>query len=403
MNNIQATWFRGYVQIQVVGYHPELFFDLCVRNNINVWHIKKMDQTHCLGNIYIHDIKNMRKLRKQTRYKISFIEKKGIPFICKRTTANKPFVLGLIASLLLIILLSNMVWKINIEGVRPEIEKQIRTTLDENGIYVGKLKFSIQSVGDMQQLLLDEIPELLWVGVKEQGTTYALEGVEKTQVSEREQPSPHDIIAAKSGVITEMYVSKGRPLVDLNDYVKKGDKLVAADLSQGKEEAEEDTSNKNQVAAQADIYADTWYESKVTIPLEADYQTLSGEMTSKYFINWGKIALPIWGFFQQEFEQSQAEIEKKSIHFFQWKLPINIIRKDTYEQRHVQEKRTLAEAKTAGISQAKKNLLQQLGREAEIKSEKILHETSENGKVKLRLYFTVKENIAKIQDLSQGD
>ncbi|MFB1050777.1 sporulation protein YqfD [Paraliobacillus sp. JSM ZJ581] len=406
MNKIQATWLQGYVQLKIVGYHPELFFDLCVRHHINAWNIKKIDQTTCTGNIYIKDIKKMRRLRKQTRFKVYFIKKNGLPFLFKQTTNNLPLILGLTASFFLVLFLSNMVWSIDVQGVRPELEKQIRITLNENGVYKGKLKFSIRSVTEMQQLLLDEIPELLWIGVKENGTTYALEGVEKTQISEKEDASPRHIVAAKNGVITDMYVSKGRPMVSVNDYVNKGDILVAGTLSEEEVKKEKNKDQKkrhNQIAATAEIYASTWYESNVTIPIEADYHVLTGETANKYYFNVANFSIPIWGFFEEEYTDQQVEIEKRSIHFFQWKLPIHIIKKEVYEREHVQEKRTKEEVKKIGIEQAKKNLQQQLGSDAEIKKEKILHETAESGKVKLRLYFTVRENIAKIQDLSQGD
>ncbi|WP_182200542.1 sporulation protein YqfD [Paraliobacillus salinarum] len=404
MNHIQATWLQGYVQLKIEGYRPELFFDLCARNQVHVWKIKKINETTCTGHMFIKDLKQMKKLRKQTRYKVYFVKKKGLPFLFKQTTSNRPFILGLIASFFFVLLLSNMVWSIDVQGVRPEIEKQIRTTLNENGVYKGKLKFTIRSVTDMQQLLLDEIPELLWVGVKEKGTTYALEGVEKTQVSETEESSPRHIVAKKNGVITDMYVSKGRPIVSVNDYVKKGDILVAGTLKEEQEEESEDKKSKNiYVAAQAEIYANTWYESTVSTPTEADYHVLTGDNKNKYYVTIGNVSFPVWGFFQKDYEDQQIEMEKRPLHFFQWTLPIHIIKMNIHERDHIKEKRTKEEAKQIGIEQAKKNLQLQLGRDSKIIKEKILHETAGNDKVKLRLYFTVKENIAKTQDLSQGD
>lgn len=402
MNKIQATWFRGFVRIKVVGDYPERFFDLCVRNGIVVWRIQKVDQKSCLGNIFLKDAFKIKALKKKTHYKVFFSKKMGLPFIYHRVIGNKRMILGLIASLFLVLILSNMVWRIDIKGVRPELEKQIRTTLNENGVYIGKLKFSIRSVDEMQQLLLDEIPELLWVGVKEKGTTYALEGVTKTQVSKQEMSDAHDIVAAKNGVITKMYVSKGKPMVEINDYVKKGDLLVSGTLK-SIDELEQEDIEKYQVAAEAEIIANTWYESSVNIALDADYQTLTGESNRKYYLNIGKLVIPIWGFFQEEFETEQMEAEKRSIDFFQWSLPIHVIKKDSYEKTSVKVQRTEEEATQVGIQQAKTTLQQQLGHKGEIIDEKILHETTENGKVKLRLYFTVQEDIAKIQDLSQGD
>ncbi|WP_188618802.1 sporulation protein YqfD [Paraliobacillus quinghaiensis] len=403
MKQVQGTWLRGYITIQVIGYHPELFFDLCTRHEIDVWQIKKVDQTTCVGNIFIKDIIKTKQIRKQTRYKLRFVRKTGLPFAWKKVNKRKPLLIGFIVSLFFITLLSNMVWKIEVAGVRPEIEKQIRTTLSENGVYPGMLKFSIDSPSNLQKKILDNIPELLWVGVTEKGTTYSLEGVEKTSVSEQESRGPSNIVAAKDGVIVDMYVAKGKPMASVNDYVKKGDILVAGDLSNTDSEDDDEEKTHNKIAVEAEIYANTWYESTITVPLQANYKVLTGNVNRKYYLNLADLNLPIWGFFQETYKEEQVEVEQKSIHFFQWELPISFVKKSIFESEQITEKRSRKNAREVGIKQAKTQLQQTLGHEAEITNEKILHEASENGKVKLDLYFTVKENIVKIQDLSQGD
>ncbi|WP_117161593.1 sporulation protein YqfD [Paraliobacillus sp. X-1268] len=409
MKQEQGTWIRGYLTIHVIGSRPELFLDLCARNEIYVWDIHKIDKQTCVANIFVKDLLKIKKIRKKTRYKIQFKKRTGLPFTWKKFKKRKALMFGIVLSVLFVFFLSNMVWKIEIDGVRPEVEKQIRTSLRANGVYPGVLKFSVESPSKLQRLVLDNNPELLWVGVKEKGTTYTLEGVEKTTISEQEVKSPSNIVANKSGVIVDMYVSKGKPLVKINDFVEKGEILVAGDLKtadaidEEKGEENEKEEGEYQIAAEAEIYANTWYESTISVPMEVTYQAITGEVNNKYYLGGNNQKVPIWGFFQEEYQSSRIEEEQNSIYFFQWELPIYFYKKEVYELEEVVEKRSEKEAKELGIRQAKIDLQETLGQAAEITNEKILHEASENGKVKLELYFTVKENIAKIQDLSQGD
>ncbi|WP_117169187.1 sporulation protein YqfD [Paraliobacillus sediminis] len=409
MKQEQGTWIRGYLTIYVIGSRPELFLDLCARNEVYVWDIHRIDDQTCVANVFLKDILKIKHIRKKTRYKVQFIKKTGLPFTWKKLKNRKALLFGLILSILFVFFLSNMVWKIEIEGVRPEIEKQIRTSLRSNGVYPGVLKFSVDSPSKLQRLVLDNNPELLWVGVKEKGTTYTLEGVEKTTVSEQEVKSPSNIVANKNGVIVDMYVSKGKPLVKINDFVEKGDILVAGDLTtldavdEEKEGEESDKEGKYRIAAEAEVYANTWYESTITVPMDVTYQSITGEVNNKYYLGGNNKKLPIWGFFQKEYQNSQVEEQQNSIYFFQWELPIYLYKKEVYQVEEVVEKRSVKQARELGIRQAKIDLQETVGQAAEITTEKILHEASENGKVKLELYFTVKENIAKIQDLSQGD
>ncbi|MCZ0704025.1 hypothetical protein J2T56_002261 [Natronobacillus azotifigens] len=404
MKQIQAKWLKGYVRIQVTGYYPELFFDLCVRNGVRVWSIRKINQTTCTGDVFLQDISLIRRLRKKTRYKLSFSKRIGAPFAFRRIGKKKPLLTALICSLILIIYLSNLIWNIEITGVRPEVQKKIQQTLSNEGIYRGRLKFLVDSPDQIQKKLLEEHPELLWVGVQPQGTSYHLEVVEKTQVPQQEVGKASNIIASKDGVIVDMYVEKGRPLVEINDFVRKGQTLVAGKLTAKEdEESEEQKNGSPPVAAKAEIYANTWYESNLSVPLETSYEVLTGEESNKYYLGISSLRIPIWGFFQKKYEDHQIETNKHSLQLFQWELPIYWIKEEIYQLEYVEEKRTVEQARQVGLHQAKEELQQMIGRDAKIIDQKILHESLENGKVNLHLYFTVEENIAKIQGILQGD
>ncbi|MCT2537600.1 sporulation protein YqfD [Aquibacillus koreensis] len=406
MKQTQGVFFTGYVTIKVTGHHPELFFDLCARNGITVWNIRKVDNATCTGNVKLAHIRNIRALRRKTIYKLSFVNKKGLPFLTKMVMFRRPLVIGLILSMLFVFFLSNVVWDVKIKGVPLDIEKKITTQLQSYGIKPGAFKFNIGSPGDIQQKLLDDIPELLWVGVSEKGTTYHLEGVEKTTVEEKEKKGPRNLVATKEGEIVKMFVSKGQPIVKVHDVVHKGDLLVSGELGKSKEEEEDESKEqtaKELVAAEGEIIAKTWYETEVIIPLEANYEVLTGENKKKYYLGFGDFLLPVWGFFDHEFDQVYKESSQKNFHFLKWELPISFVKHNIQEKEFVNVERTNDEAKAEAIKQSTKDLQEKLGHEAEITFEKVLHETIDNGKVKLTLYFTVLEDIAKPQPLSQGD
>ncbi|WP_226036940.1 sporulation protein YqfD [Aquibacillus saliphilus] len=408
MKQTQSIFLTGYVTIKIEGHHPELFFDLCARNGIFTWNIKRTSDTVCQGNVRLNDISHIRAIRRNTVYKVRFLRKKGLPFIFKQFFYRKPLIVSLLMSVLFVFLLSNIVWDVKIKNVHPELEKRIDNQLNQYGIHPGALKFTIGSPGEIQQKLLTDIPELLWVGVTEKGTTYHLEGVEKTVVEEREDAGARNIIAAKEGVIVDMFVSKGQPMVEVNDLVKKGQLLVSGELGRKNVKEEEKKDEKKQqakklVTAEAEVIAKTWYESKVNIPLEVNYDVLTGENKVKHYLRLGKYLLPIWGFKNPDYDQVQIEAEESTFNFLKWEIPISYVKQNVQEKNIVSTKRTKAEAVNDGIKQAEKDLQNILGNNATITFEKVLHERMERGKVKLTLYFTVYENIAKNQPISQGD
>ncbi|MUK87090.1 sporulation protein YqfD [Ornithinibacillus sp. L9] len=408
MKQIQGSYITGYVTVLVEGNMPELFFQDCINNGITVWEIKREAPNACSGNVKLKDIGKIKSLRRGKNYKVSFTRKKGYPFILSRFFRRKEIVIGMALSILLIFFLSNIIWKVEITGVPKDIEEKIDKQLRDYGVHPGAWSFTLDKPGEIQRNLTEDVPELLWVGVHKKGTTFFLEGVEKTIVEEGEVEGPRDLVASKKGVIKNMYVSKGLPKVEINDYVEPGDVLVSGTLNEVEEqgEDEEEINEKEKrilVASEGEIIANTWYETNVTIPLQANYELLTGKHEKKYFIGFGDFHLPIWGFGSPEYEDIHREDTKNSLYFFKWKLPISFIETTLSEKTYNKIERTKEQAIQAGIEQAKQELQLQLGPDAVITSEKVLHESEESGKVKLSLYLTVEEDIAKAQPINQGD
>ncbi len=407
MKQIQGSFFTGYVTIAVKGNQPELFFQLCAQKGISVWDVKKTADNRCQGNVKLNDVNEIKYIRKNTGYKIRFMNKKGFPFHLSRFLQRKELLTAAILSIMLVLFLSNIIWEVKVTGVPKDIEEKITKQLDSYGIHSGAWKFSIDSPKEIQKMLVEDIPELLWVGVDQKGTTYFLEGVEKVIVEEEEAEGPRHLVATKKGVIKNMYVTEGIPQVSVNDYVEPGDILVSGIIN-GEEETGEDEDGENNkeleyVAAEGEITATTWYEAEVTIPLQFNTERITGNHEKKYYIRIGNMQLPVWGFSEPDYNAIHREADERPINFFKWELPVAFVEMTLSELLHEEKERTKEEAVNIGVEQAKNELSLQLGPDAEIISEKVLHETTDSGKVKVNLYINAEEDIAQIQPLNQGD
>lgn len=409
LKHLNSKVVTGYVTILVKGTAPEMFFQKCANAGISVWDVKKRDTDLCEGNIKLSDIKQMKHIRRKTIYKITFTGKNGYPFLIRRFLKKKPLVLGLFFSVLLFFFLSNIIWEVKISGVPKDIEEKIDKQLVSYGIHPGAWLFSLDPPTAIQQKLMKDVPELLWAGVDQKGTTFYLEGVEKVVVEESDPKQPRNLVAAKKGVITNLYVSKGTSHVQVNDYVEPGDLLVSGILKGQVVEDEENESEERQeqakelVAAEAEITANTWYEVSVTVPLEFNYEEITGNQKKKYYLKTGEFQLPIWGFGEPDYKEIHRESNGNNLRFFKWELPIEIVETILSEKTYNKVSRTKEEAIEAGIDQAIIQLQNELGAEATILSEKVLHESIEHGKVNLTLFVSVEENIVRVEPLNQGD
>ncbi|WP_440895880.1 sporulation protein YqfD [Amphibacillus sp. Q70] len=403
MKQTQPIWLKGIVTLKVNGHYPERFFDFCVRHQIPVWSIKKQSDLECLGDIYLKDIKRIRQLRRKTHYKLSFVKKRGFPFFYQKLKGFKQLLVTLLIAILFFLYLTQSIWFIEIEGVSTEMRENIIATLEDYGVKKGQVKFLIDNPLEIQRKLLNDYPDILWVGIVPNGITYQLEVITKKQPPEQDNQRRTHLYAKKDGVISEMFVAKGRPLVGVNDFVRKGQLLVTGELNHIEDKDTEEDDLKESSETEAEIYATTWYESQVTIPLEGMYQTETGQTVNKYHLQIGSFQLPIWGFRSTGFEFEYVESSNHGFSIGDWTPPI-LFKKNTHKEIvPAKIERSEDQAIAIGLQQARQNLLRNLGQTTSIIDEKILHQTTESGKVNLHVYFTVKENIVNTIDMNQGD
>ncbi len=388
-------FFSGSVKVVISGKGTERFINECVRQGIVVWDVKKPG-THALSfSMYLKDIKKIRSIVRKNKCKLRFIGRKGLPFLIHKALYNSGFVIGAISFFIIVTLLSNMVWGIKVEGAKPETEHLIIQELKKLGVEKGKFQFFIEDNESLQRHLEEAINDITWIGVELNGTTYQFEVVEKNQPEAPEQYSPRNLVANKKAIIKRMFVEEGKPVVMENDLVNKGDLLVSGKIGKEGEEV--------YVPARGQIFGETWYKSEVKVEFTTKLNVLTGENKQKHLIEIGNFQVPVWGFSKVEYKEYQTETTKKNIKFFNWELPISYVNKTFRESEEITRTYTKEEA----ISEAKKigrrALEQELASDAEIIDEKVLLQTTNNGKVKLEIKYNVIENIVTTIPLVQGD
>lgn len=395
MKNTWTNSFVGFTRIKVVGKYTELFLNKCIHENISIWDIRRVGDETIVCFLALEDVNRIRPLVKESKVKVFFIEKKGIPFLVKKMISRSGFVVGLVSFIAILFILSNMVWNISIDGASPKIEHQLTQAVNNLGIKRGKFQFLIPSVEEIQLIVTEEIEEATWIGVTLNGTTLHFNVVEKSFPEKQEPISPRHLIAKKKAIVYDIFVEKGQGKVSPNDFVEKGELLISGFI--GKE-------GKMEIApAKGKVFGEIWYKSNVTVPLVSEFSTLTGERKIKHSISMLNLTLPVWGFGKSNFSKYEINESVSSFRFFKWQLPIQYRRETILEKETLIREYTEAEAKQTAITMAREELIKKLDDNAVIKAEKVLHETIENGKVKLMIHYQVIEDIVKIQPIIQGD
>lgn len=395
MKNRWTIFFSGHVKIKIMGKGIERLLNECVRKDILIWDLVRHLDSSVTFYTDLKNVHNIRRVIRKSGCKLSFIGGHGLPFLIKRALFNSGFVIGLFSCFVILFILSNMVWNIEIKGAKPETEHIIRKELKEIGLEKGKFQFMITDVEEIQKHLSTSIHEITWVGVDLIGTTYHFQVVEKNQPEKPEYFSARHLVARKNAFISYMYVEEGQSMVSLNSYVQKGDLLVSGVIGQeGKTEL---------VSARGKIFGETWYRADISVPLNTSFHVLSGNSKTMHYLNVGKWRIKVWGFGKPSYSSYEKSFVNHPFYFLKWKLPFEYSKQIVWESERVNRKYTKIEAIMAGMTNARSDLKRKLDEQATIKGEKILRESLENGKVKLSIHYQVIEEISSVQPIIQGD
>lgn len=399
MKRIQGNQIVGYIGFSVTGKRIENFLQLCTQHYIPIWDVEISHEEKITCKAYLKDSSKINKICEQLKVDLEIHTKRGVfPYISK-AFKQKTIILSLILSIFVLIFLSNVVWKVTFSGVSTNLEQNLQHQLQKHGLFEGGFIYSLDSLDVIQNKVLHDIPELLYLGIEKKGTTYHVSVVEKLIEKDENQLTPQDLIAAKSGMVEKIYIRQGVPLVKVNEHITKGDILVSGKhptlLSDTEEAAEREEIAADGIAADGEVYAQVWYEVNAETPLYTHEERLDGEKTDKYTLGIAQLQLPMLFFNKSVYTEEFIEMESKPIYFIKWKTPLKLIHKKIYNKEVLEGPKNIDKARDTAIQFALNDLLLKTGSHSEIDTYYILHEVVDNGKIKLKLYISVIENIVE--------
>ena len=382
---ILLAYIFGYLEIKVEGYFIEKFINNCLKSNIFLWNIKRKRTTIMTCNIGVKDFKNIRKILKQTKCRIKIEKKKGLPFTFNKYRKRKIFALLIFIILIIIAILSNFVWNIQIEGTEKISKDELIQTLKEEGLSIGKFKPGIETREIINKVRLDR-DDIAWIGIEITGTNAIVKVVEAEEKPEIVDEDEYcNIVATKDGVVTKIMAQNGTPLVKNGDLIKKGTVLIGGWL-EGKYRGTRYVHSNGQVEAKV------WYTQKERVYLKETKKEDTGEAQNKYSVNINNFIIN-FNKRVSKFENYDTIEEAKKIKLFSnFYLPIELVKTTYKEYKVVEIAHTLEEAKTIGIERAKDKLNAQIENTNNITDEQV-NIKEETNFVDVEVVYEVKENI----------
>ncbi|MCK8826978.1 sporulation protein YqfD [Natroniella acetigena] len=395
---------KGYVRLEIQGKDLEKFLNYLVRNDIELWNVVRIEDIIYV-NIKLKDFKKIRKYVRNSSCRVKIQQKKGTPFLINRLINRRMLVVGVIILVVIIHLLSSFVFFIEIEGVTAENQEEVRELLTEFKIRPGVLKSSID-LEQLEDLILQKKSQFAWSNAYFQGTKLVVELAEKELIDMDIIPS--DVVADKSGVINELIVLQGTPVVEEGMTVKAGDLLISKEVvvksekDEGDEKLEEAEDNEEkivietkEVRAEGLVKAHVWYEGYAEAKLDNTFLQATANSKFSNIIKFENKEVIITGPKEPPYSQFAVEEEVKSLP--KWRnidLPIELIRRRYIELKEFRATKDVEIAKKIAKERAIDDVLEKINQEAKIlNSELKLIKLEQENLIRIKALIEVEEDI----------
>ena len=269
-----TNFIKGYISIITEGLFPERFINLCTKNKIELWNIKRLSKTQITADMGISDFKKTKKFAKASKCRIHIQKKYGLRFFIYRHRKRKTLIAGFLIFLSILWGMTQFVWIIDITGNVKLSDEFILNYAKKGGLKTGMPTVAVDSK-KIQNYLMTNMEDVAFVSVNRTGTTVQIDIREREEKRAHfDKNTPSNIIADKSGVIESVLVQSGTAAVKKGDVVYKGQLLVSGA-----------SDNKylgiKYYNSDAEIKARVWHEKTVDLPYYIEEKIPTGEIKNK--------------------------------------------------------------------------------------------------------------------------
>ncbi len=330
---------QGYYLVKYEGLNFERFLHFIVKNDIEIWDIKKRNYNEIYFKVSARNYKHKLLKHQEKWYNITIVKKYGLAKIKSIFFKRIGLVVGCACVIIISAIFSKTTFNYKITGCKNLTQRQIEQALENFGIKKGKINNFNND--DLEQYLLENLPEISLVSVMVKGNTLSV-NIKEKEVGTVTVLQP--ITASHTMLITEANVSSGTLVVNVGDVVLKGKTLVEPYVVNS-------DGTKNPCKAVATIKGDIWFCGNIDFSEKELVLVRTGKKIVKSELVFGNKTIlnkqPQLTFEYFEQKNTQSKIQ----NFF---LPITFKKQIFYECRLQEIERSFESEKEALFAESKK-------------------------------------------------
>ena len=270
------------------------------------------------------------------------------------------------------------------------IRSIIYEDLKQFGIERFHFKVSYEEKEEIVEKILEkETEKIEWLEIEEVGTKYIVRVEERKKSKEKKACRPQNIVAKKDAMILEIHAEEGEVKKKKLDYVKRGDVIISGLIYN-----KEDIVSKR--CARGQVFGEVWYQVTLEIPKHYHEEKVTGKKKRKLEVQFLNTTYHLFSHYDTYQKKSKVLLKSRL-------LPIQFLFSTYLETEVIDEKYTLDSIDSKAYSLALEKLSQQLSKDDEVISKKILKKYEKDSKIIVEVFFRVKEDITDTVSIENVD
>ena len=382
MENTTFNKFRNTIKIKIQGKNIERFIRRLYKNNIEILSIKYINRKSIIITIYLENYEQVLKLK--SIYKINNVGYGGIIKIKKYLYKNRFLIFSLIIGYFIILLLSNIIFEVQVIHSSKEIRNLVINELEKYDIKKYSFKKSFEKLSEISnKILKNNKDKIEWISIENIGTKIQVKIEERKLNSKKEENKIQNIVANKSGIIKKVTATSGVIKKNINDYVSKGDVIISGEIMDTYEE-----KVLNRVSAIGEVYAEVWYTVEMEYPLIYSKETKTNKSKNVWELEIFNKKISLFDFNKYEHSNDQSKIILSNPI-----LPFRLLKTRKEEIIKQDEVYLPEEALIKAEEEARKKIEARLDKNEYIIKQKKLSFYQKDSKIVVEIFFSVYENI----------
>jgi similar to stage IV sporulation protein len=379
--------FEKIITVSIKGKNIDHFLSYIYKQKIIIIDLKVIDRNEIRIKIYEKDMPRIENIK--TSNEIEIVDKNGILKIKEFFIHNKYIILSLIIGYILLIVLSNIIFEVQVIHNDKDIRSLLYSELKLYNIRPLHFKKSYKDLEKIEDEILENNKKNIeWLEIEEVGTKYIIRVEERKIPIKEEEYIYQDIVASKNAVIIKVEAQSGIILKNTNDYVKVGDIVISGLIKNG-------DKLTNIIKASGKIYGEVWYNIRVEFPMIHSSKKETGKTKTIYSIKFLNYRIPLTDFVPYKYKK----INEKVI-VYNYMLPFKIIKEHQYELKVTDSVYNEGEALLKAEKVAEEKVKAKLSLGEYIISNRILRYYQENQILYLDMFFKVCEDIGEPKQIN---